>query len=103
MTGVALRLLGRQVLRRAHDRAHLRDVGGAGARDAEVGDLHVVLVVEDHVVRLEVAVDHVAAVREARPPTRICFVIVDRALRVERRLARDDLLERPPSQYSIAM
>ena len=54
---VALRLLGRQVLRRAHDRAGLRHVRRAGAGDAEVGDLRAALVVDDHVVRLEVAVD----------------------------------------------
>ena len=36
-----------------------------GARDAEVGDLGAVLVVDDHVVGLEVAVDDAALVGEA--------------------------------------
>ena len=43
-----------------------RHVRGAGAGDAEVGDLRAALLVEDHVVRLEVAVDDAAPVREAR-------------------------------------
>ena len=42
-----------------------RHVGGARAGDPEVGDARAPLFVEDHVVRLEVAVDHAAAVREA--------------------------------------
>ena len=62
---VALRLLGREVLRGAHDRPGLRHVRRAGAGDAEVGDLRAALVVDDDVVRLEVAVDDPALVREA--------------------------------------
>ena len=62
---VALRLLGRQVLRGAEDRAGLGHVRGAGAGDAEVRDLGVALVVDDHVVRLDVAVDDPALVGEA--------------------------------------
>ena len=64
-TGVALGLLGREVLGRAHDRAGLRHLGGPGAGDAEVRDLRVPGVVDDHVVRLEVAVDHPVPVGEA--------------------------------------
>ena len=63
---LALRLLGREVLRRAHDRARLGHVRGAGAGDAEVGDLDAALVVDEHVLRLEVAVHDTALVREAR-------------------------------------
>ena len=38
----------------------------AGARDAEVRHLHVALGVDEHVVRLDVAVDDAVAVREAK-------------------------------------
>ena len=64
-TGLALRLLGREVLRRAHDRARLGHVRGAGAGDPEVGDLDAPVVVDQHVLRLEVAVHDAALVREA--------------------------------------
>ncbi len=64
--GVALGLLGREVLRRPHDRAGLRHVRRAGARDAEVRHRRAALVVDEHVVRLEVAVDDPAPVGEAR-------------------------------------
>ena len=63
---VALRLLGREVLRGAQDRPRLRHVRRARPGDAEVGDLRAVLGVDDDVVRLEVAVDDPALVREAR-------------------------------------
>ncbi len=63
--GVPLGLLGREVLRGAHDRPGQRHVGGAGAGDAEVGDLGATLLVEDHVVGLDVAVDDAAPVGEA--------------------------------------
>ena len=49
---LSLRLLGREVLGGAHDRAGERHVGGARARDAEVGDPRAPLLVEDHVVGL---------------------------------------------------
>ena len=61
----ALRLLGREVLRGAHDRARLGHVRGTGAGDPEVGDLGAALVVDHHVLRLEVAVHDPALVREA--------------------------------------
>ena len=63
---VALGLLGREVLGGAHDRAGQRHVRGARAGDPEVGDARAALLVEDHVVRLEVAVDDAAPVGEAR-------------------------------------
>jgi len=90
---VALRLLGREVLRRAHDRARLRHVRCAGAGDAEVRDLRAVLVVDDDVLRLEVAVDDTAAVREARGPEDLNRE-VDGALGRERALVVDELLQR---------
>ena len=43
----------------------------AGARDPEVRDLHAPLAVDEHVVRLDVAVHDPVPVREARAPTRI--------------------------------
>ena len=61
----AARLLRREVLRRADDRAFLRHLARAGARDAEVGDLHDAFGVDDDVVRLDVAVDHAVSVRVA--------------------------------------
>src|SRR3712207_495041 len=93
----ALRLLGRQVLGGAHDRAGLRHVRRARARDAEVGDLRAPLGVDDDVVRLEVAVDHAALVGEARGAQHLDDE-VDRADRVQRRLVGGDLLERAPLQ-----
>ena len=89
---VALRLLGREVLRRAHDRAGLGHVGGAGARDPEVGDLRAPLVVDDHVVGLDVAVHDPAPVREARRLEDLDHQ-VDRERRVQRAVLAHDLLE----------
>jgi hypothetical protein len=63
---MALGLLRREVLSRAHDRAGLGHLRRARARDAEVRDLRVAVLVDDHVVRLEVPVDDAVAVGEAR-------------------------------------
>ena len=67
----------------------------ARARDAEVRHLHATLAVDEHVVRLDVAVDDPVPVREAERREDLPRVLdrdVDR-----RRAARDDqLLERPP-------
>ena len=60
-----LRLLGAQVLRGPHHRAGLGDLGVAGAGDAEVGDPDPPGAVDQHVDRLQVAVDDPARVREA--------------------------------------
>src|SRR5215213_5561847 len=65
----------------------------ARAGDAEVGDLGPVLVVDDDVVGLEVAVDDPAAVREARGAQDLLDQ-ADRPARVQRRLLGDELLER---------
>ena len=68
-----------------------------GAGDPEVGHLGVVAVVDDHVVGLQVAVDHAATVGE---PGRLEDLDgdVDRADRIERRLLADQLLERAAGQ-----
>ena len=67
----------------------------AGARDAEVRHLDAALAVDDHVVRLDVAVDDPVAVREAERREDLARV-VDRD-RHRQRAARDDqLLQRPP-------
>ncbi len=86
--GVALRLLGREVLGGAHDRARERHVGGARAGDAEVGDARASLLVEDHVVRLEVAVDDAAAVREACGAQDLHDDVDSAVCRLERRRPR---------------
>src|SRR6185295_12572976 len=92
---VALGLLGREVLRRAHDGARLGHVRRSGARDAEVGDLGAPVGVDDDVVGLEVAVDDPAAVGEARGAQDLDGQ-VDGAVGVQRRLLLDDRLQRAP-------
>jgi hypothetical protein len=94
---MALRLLGREVLGRAHDRARLGHLGRARAGDAEVGHLCVPEVVDDHVVRLEVPVDHAVAMREARGLEDL-QPQVDHALLRQRRLRGHDVLERSTRQ-----
>ena len=93
--GGAARLLGGEVLRRADDRARLGHLaGGAGARDAEVHHLDAALAVDDHVVRLDVAVHDPVPVREAQRREDLARV-VDRDPE-RRRAARDEqLLQRP--------
>src|SRR6266545_1857763 len=59
------RLLRREVLRRPHDRAGFRHLGGARPRDPEVRHLEPLAADED-VVGLDVAVDDPVAVREAK-------------------------------------
>ena len=63
--GSAARLLRREVLGGADDRALLRHLARPGTCDAEVRDLDDALGVDDHVVRLDVAVDDAVAVRVA--------------------------------------
>ena len=94
--GLALRLLGRQVLRGAHHRARLGHVRRAGARDAEVGDLDAALLVDHHVVRLDVAVDDPALVGVAGGAQDLQHD-VDRRLRRRRAALADDVLERAPA------
>ena len=84
-----------EVARGSHDRAGLGDLRGAGARDAEVCDLDAALVVEHHVVGLEVAVHDAAAVGEARGAQDL-LGDVDRVLRRQRRVLADDRVERAP-------
>ena len=102
LTGVALGLLGGEVLRGAHDRAGKRHVRGAGAGDPEVGDLRAALLVEDHVVGLEVAVDHPAAVREARSRS-IWMTMSIAAAGSSGPCSRTTAFSERPGRYSIAM
>ena len=93
----SLRLLGRQVLRGADDRADLRHLARARAGDAEVGHLQAAVGVHDDVVRLDVAVDD---------PVPVCIAdrgqdlarVVDRDPDRRRPPADDQLLERPPRE-----
>ena len=85
---------GREVLRGAHDRAGLGHVGRARTRDTEVRHLRVTGVVDDHVVGLQVAVDHAVAVGEPSGLEDLDRE-VDRSYRVDRGLLADHLLERP--------
>ena len=86
----AARLLRREVLRGADDRALLGHLARAGARDAEVRHLHVPLRVDEHVVRLDVAVDDAVAMREAKRREDLPRVVDGH--RHRRRAAREDQL-----------
>ena len=70
-------------------------VRGARAGDAEVGHARPALLVEDHVVGLEVAVDDAAAVGEAGGAQDL-HDDVDRRHGVERAVLADDRLQRAP-------
>ena len=95
---VAARLLRREVLRRADDRARLGHVRlGAGARDAEVGHLEVAVLGHEDVLRLHVAVHHVAPVGGAERREDLLGE-VDRLQRRQRGAPADDLLEVRPRQ-----
>ena len=86
----AARLLGRQVLGGADDRAGLGHLAGAGAGDAEVHDLDPTVGRDDDVVRLDVAVDDAVAVRELERGEDLPRVVdgdADRASRRGRRAA----------------
>ena len=90
--GGAARLLGGEVLRGAHDRARLRHLRRAGARDAEVR--HLQPLADEDVVRLDVAVDDPVPVCEAERLEDL--VGVRERLRDRKRAARhDELLEAP--------
>ena len=91
------RLLGREVLGRADDRADLGHLRVAGVRDAEIGDLDAPVVADEHVVRLDVAVHHAVLVRVAQAGEHL-HRDRDRALRRQRPLGLDDLLERAALQ-----
>ena len=93
----AARLLGGEVLGRADDRSDLGHLAGAGARDAEVGDLAAAILADEHVVRLDVAMDDAVAVREPDGGQDLaCVVHGDR--HGQRALADDQLLEGRPLQ-----
>ena len=91
----AARLLRREVLRGADDRALLRHLARARAGDAEVRHLDDALGVDDHVVRLDVAVDDAVAVRVAERGEDLARVRDRDGHRAEPARA-DQLLERPP-------
>jgi len=63
----ARRLLGRHVARRAQGALGERRVVVEAARDAEVGEHHAPAPLEQHVARLEIAVDHPGRVGGAQP------------------------------------
>ncbi len=93
------RLLRREVLRGAHDRAGLGHLRGALARDAEVGHLqprlvrlHLLICRDEHVVRLDVAVDDPVPVREAERLEQLLRVR-DGGSDRERAARHDQLLE----------
>ena len=93
-TGLAARLLGREVLRGADDRADLGHVGRVrGAGDAEVGHLEDAVGADQHVVRLDVAVDDAAPVRVLEPGQRLLGV-ADRLALGQRRVGVDLVLQR---------
>ena len=64
---VAAHLLGREVSGRADDLVGAPGGHARGAHQAEVGELDRVVRADEHVVRLEVAVDHVRRVRGREP------------------------------------
>ncbi len=91
---LALRLLGRDVLRGADDRAVLRQHGLVGrARDAEVGDLQRAVVAHEEVLRFDVPVhdsQRMGGGEAVEGLARIRRGVVG----CERRAVADDLLER---------
>ena len=92
--GKALRLLGREVGGGAHHRTGLGEpVARAGARDAEVGDLHVARSGQQHVAGLHVAVHDAVAVRE-RERGRDLGGDLGGLVRVDRRLGADEVAQR---------
>ena len=88
----AARLLGREVLRGADDRADLGHLARARAGDAEIGHLQPALRADEHVVRLDVAVDDPVLVRETDRRQDLPRV-VDRDLDRRRPAPHDQLLQ----------
>ncbi len=89
----SLGLLGREVLRRADDRARLGHLARAGARDPEVRHLHAALAVDEDVVRLDVAVHDAVPVCEAQRREDLARVL-DRDVDRRGAAADDQLLQR---------
>ena len=93
---LALRLLGRQVRRRAeHRRGLRRGLERLHARDAEVHDLHLALARDHHVRGLDVAVDDALRVRDRRGPARSAAPARPTASSVGRRPLARNVGERP--------
>ena len=88
----APRLLRRQVLRGADDRARFSHLAHARARNAEIGHLQSPLAVDQHVVRLDVAVDDAVAVSEPDRGEDLPRV-VDREVDRRRPACDDELLQ----------
>ena len=91
----AARLLRREVLRGADDRADLGHLAGAGPRDPEVRHLDPPLASDEDVVRLDVAVDDPVPVRGAECGEDLAGV-VDRDLDRGLPAGDDQLLQRAP-------
>ena len=91
---LAARLLGRDVVRRSHHCARLGDAAldVERPRDPEVGHLRAAVAVQEDVLRLHVAVDDAALVRE-REPARDRQPEVDDLVDRERAALRDHLLQ----------
>ena len=98
----AARLLRGEVLRGADDRALLGHLARAGAGDPEVRDLDDALRVDDHVVRLDVAVDDAVPVRVAERGEDLARVR-DRDGDGARPRERMSSLSVRPSTYSMTM
>ena len=92
--GAAARLLRREVLAGPDDRSRLRHavLDVERARDAEVGDLDAAVLAEEDVLRLDVAMDETALVRE-RQAVRDSDRKLERAPQRQRAGADDQLLE----------
>ena len=90
----AARLLGREVLRGADDRADLRHLARTGAGDPEVRHFQAPLRADQHVVRLDVAVHDPVPVREADRREDLARVLARRLHRCGP-AADDQLLQRP--------
>ena len=104
--GVAPGLLGREVGGGAHHRADLGEVvvggGGDGPGDAEVGHLHLAVLVDEDVARLHVAVDDAVAVGEPEGGGHV-GADVGGPVGVERPSARRISDRVRPSTYSMTM
>ncbi len=93
--GSPARLLRREVLRGADDRAGLGHLARPRPRDAEVGHLQAAVGVHEHVVRLDVPVDDPLLVGEAHGAEDLPDVR-DRPVDRQRAAGDDQLLERAP-------
>src|SRR3982074_3175197 len=91
---LALRLLGRDVLGRAEHSTCLRDTAMdvERARDSEVGHLRFAVAVQEHVLRLDVAVDVTVLLSQGEAVCKLDREL-ERALDRQRALPFDELLQ----------